>query len=163
MIGTTPVNRSKPILWTMPDVVLNLDRFLERHQLSRYQLAKELDAYAVGRSTAYAVAAGNNQPTLKTLGAIIAALRKLTGEEVTFADLLEYVEGEYVPPERPLRNPGKGRPAAYEQYLEQKREEAVRSLSGGKSSAKDDEPAVTEKGKPAPPPRPPAKARKPIN
>lgn len=95
---------------------LSLDKFLEAKGLSRYQLAKELDNFAVGRSTAYAVAAGHNQPTLKTLGAVIAALRNLTGEPVDFSDILEYVEDDQGE-ERRSHDPGTGRPAARAKWL----------------------------------------------
>ena len=75
----------------MPSVALTLSDFLSARRITAYQLAKELDQYGVARSTAYAIAAGRNQPTLKSLGPIVAALRKLTGEDIQVGDVLSYI------------------------------------------------------------------------
>jgi DNA-binding Xre family transcriptional regulator len=66
--------------------------FLEAHNVSAYRLMKEA---GVAQGTAYRLA--NNQANglnLKTLDAVIEALRRLTGKRVLLADLLEYQEDE---------------------------------------------------------------------
>jgi DNA-binding Xre family transcriptional regulator len=64
--------------------------FLEAHDVSAYRLMKEAN---LSQGTAYRLA--NNETNglhLETLDAVIAALRRLSNEEVGIADLLEYRE-----------------------------------------------------------------------
>ncbi|MBI3961843.1 MAG: helix-turn-helix transcriptional regulator [Deinococcus sp.] len=67
---------------------VKLREYLDTHQLSAYQLAKEVEG--MSPKTVYAYAAGSRQPSIENLEKLITTLRKLTGESVDVSDLLEY-------------------------------------------------------------------------
>ena len=66
-----------------------LGQYLAKKGLSSAQLERTVKGIAP--ITARKYAAGERNPTLESLDKVITALRQLTGEEVTVADLLEYV------------------------------------------------------------------------
>lgn len=69
-----------------------LSSYLEERNLTAYALSK---ASGVNRmATMYRIAKAGSEPSrvdLPTLAAILDGLRKLTGEDVQIADILEYV------------------------------------------------------------------------
>lgn len=71
---------------------VSLDRFLARHNLTTYRLMKETEG-RVARGSVYALARGGEvkRVDLETLGEVMSALSRLTGETVTPNDLLEVV------------------------------------------------------------------------
>ncbi len=74
------------------DIRLRLDDYLHAHQLSAYRLAQAAKGRAALGSI-YALARGDlKRLDLNTLAAVIEGLEQLTGERVTFDDLLERVE-----------------------------------------------------------------------
>ncbi len=68
----------------------SLDRFLERHELTRYQLAKELEG-VIGHTTVYYLARGEEvqRVDLKSLEAVVKGLERLIGERVALESLIE--------------------------------------------------------------------------
>ncbi|WP_291432373.1 helix-turn-helix domain-containing protein [Deinococcus sp.] len=68
--------------WRIKDV-------LAAHNLSAYKLSQELSG-TVSRNSVYALAAGTaKRADIETVGAILAALRRMTGNDaLTVADLL---------------------------------------------------------------------------
>ena len=73
----------------------SLDRFLERHNLTRYRLAKELEG-EIGHTTVYYLARGEEvqRIDLKSLEAVVKGLARLTGERVALEDLIEIDENK---------------------------------------------------------------------
>ena len=71
---------------------LSLDRYLARHGLTTYRLAKEVES-EVARSSVYDLARGGEvrRVDLRTLGVVLSGLEKLTGQRVTPDDLIEIV------------------------------------------------------------------------
>lgn len=66
-----------------------LKEYLDRHDLSAYALTKTSE---LASNTIYTIVRGDtNQVRLETLAGLLSGLRKLTGEPVTFADVLEHV------------------------------------------------------------------------
>ena len=72
---------------------MSLDRYLARHNLTTYRLAKEIES-EVARSSVYDLARGDDvrRVDLKTLNAVLIGLEKLTGQQVTPNDLIEVVD-----------------------------------------------------------------------
>ncbi|CAN5857427.1 hypothetical protein BH24DEI2_BH24DEI2_18380 [soil metagenome] len=68
----------------------SLDRFLERHDITRYRLAKELEG-EVGHTTVYYLARGEEvqRLDLKSLEAVLKGLERLLGERVALESLIE--------------------------------------------------------------------------
>ncbi|WP_119673963.1 helix-turn-helix domain-containing protein [Deinococcus sp. RM] len=64
---------------------------LDAHSLTAYKLAQELNG-TVSRNSVYALAAGTpKRADLDTIGAMLGALRRMTGNDaLTVADLLTY-------------------------------------------------------------------------
>lgn len=74
------------------DIRLRLDDYLHAHDLSAYRLAQAAKGRAALGSI-YALARGDlKRLDLNTLAAVIESLEQLTGERVTFDDILERVE-----------------------------------------------------------------------
>lgn len=75
-------------------IYLTLDEYLEEHDLTAYKLAQRIEGQ-VARGSIYALARGEvKRLDLGTLSAIMNALEGLTGESVTFDDLLERSSAE---------------------------------------------------------------------
>ncbi len=75
-------------------IKLRLKQYLAKHQLSAYRLVKETKG-KVARGGIYALARGDMQRLdLDTLDSVMEALESLTGEDLSFNDLLERVEPE---------------------------------------------------------------------
>ena len=69
---------------------LNLHRFLERHAISTYRVVKETSG-TLAANTVYDLARRPAQRIdLDTVGAVVTALERITGEPVTIQDLLEF-------------------------------------------------------------------------
>lgn len=67
---------------------------LREHGLTAYKLAAELSG-KVNRNSVYAIARGDTERVDRsTLAALLDALKALTGQAYTVADLLEYVPNE---------------------------------------------------------------------
>lgn len=76
----------------MQHVRWRLAEFLKEHNLTAYRLAKTLES-ETRANTIYRLAREGGEPTrvdLSTLGVVLRGLRELTGEEITFDDILEY-------------------------------------------------------------------------
>ena len=73
----------------------SLDRFLERHNLTRYRLAKEVEG-EIGHATVYYLARGEEvqRIDLKSLEAVVKGLARLTGEPVALESLIEIDENK---------------------------------------------------------------------
>lgn len=73
-------------------VRVSLDRYLERHNISAYRLAKET-AGRVARGSVFALARGEKvkRVDLETFAEVLTALERITGRAVGVADLLEVV------------------------------------------------------------------------
>ena len=70
-------------------IYLTLDEYLENHDLTAYKLAQKVEGQ-VARGSIYALARGDvKRLDLGTLSVVTDALEELTGESVTFDDLLE--------------------------------------------------------------------------
>ena len=68
---------------------LNLGAYLQRHRLTAYRLAKEVEG-RVSPNTVYTLARRPAQRVdLSTVGEVLAALGRLTGEPVSITDMLE--------------------------------------------------------------------------
>jgi hypothetical protein len=75
------------VTWKVGDV-------LREHGLTAYKLAAELHG-RVNRNSVYAIARGDTERVDRTtLGALLEALRALTGRPYTVADLLEFTPAE---------------------------------------------------------------------
>lgn len=72
----------------MSQVRVRLKQFLDKHHITTYRLAESTSG--TSPKTIYAVASGTRKPSIETLGSVVEALRQLTGESVTFDDLLEF-------------------------------------------------------------------------
>ena len=73
---------------------LTLNEYLEAHGLTAYKLAQKTEGQ-VARGSIYALARGDvKRLDLGTLSTIMDALEALTGESVTFDDLLERSSAE---------------------------------------------------------------------
>lgn len=72
---------------------VSLDRYLRQHDLTAYRLVKETGG-RVARGSVYALARGEEvkRVDLETLSEVMAALHRITGQEVTPNDLLEVIE-----------------------------------------------------------------------
>ncbi|MFC3833863.1 MULTISPECIES: helix-turn-helix domain-containing protein [Deinococcus] len=71
------------VMWRVGDI-------LREHGLTAYKLAAELHG-KVNRNSVYAIARGDTERVDRTtLSALLEALRTLTGQKYTVADLLEY-------------------------------------------------------------------------
>lgn len=78
------------------DIRIRLDNYLDNHDLTPYRLAQVTKGRAA-QGSIYALARGDlKRLDLNTLAAVIDALEQLTGERVTFDDLLERVEPSQV-------------------------------------------------------------------
>lgn len=74
------------------DIRLRLDDYLNSRDLSAYRLVQATKGRAA-QGSIYALARGDlKRLDLNTLAAVIDALEQLTGERVSFDDLLERVE-----------------------------------------------------------------------
>lgn len=74
---------------------LNLGGYLKRHGLTPYRLVKES---GLAQATVYNMARTPAQRVdLDTVGAVLDALRRMTGERVTVDDLLEEIPADAVP------------------------------------------------------------------
>ncbi len=74
---------------------LNLNKFLENHAISAYRVVKETTGL-LAANTVYDLAKRPAQRIdLQTIGQVLGALKRITGETVTINDLLE------VSPEKP--------------------------------------------------------------
>ncbi len=74
------------------DIRIRLDDYLDAHDLSTYRLVQTAKGRAA-QGSVYALARGDmKRLDLNTLAAVIDALEQLTGEQVSFDDLLERVE-----------------------------------------------------------------------
>ena len=75
-------------------IFLVLDDYIEAHDLTAYKLAQKTEGQ-VARGSIYALARGDvKRLDLGTLSAVMGALEELTGERVTFDDLLERSSAE---------------------------------------------------------------------
>ena len=74
---------TKRLVWKLPE-------YLDRHDLTRYQLMQEL-GNAKGR-VAYRWAELPQRLDTEALEGVMAALEKLTKRQVSISDLLEYQE-----------------------------------------------------------------------
>ena len=75
----------------MATVGWTLAEYLERHGLTAYALGKEIGGARM--NTVYRIARRGGEPQrvdLTILAAVISGLRRLTGEDVQIADVLEY-------------------------------------------------------------------------
>lgn len=73
---------------------LNLNRFLERHSISTYRVVKETSG-KLAANTVYDLARRPAQRIdLHTVGQVVTALERITGETVTINDLLEITPDE---------------------------------------------------------------------
>ena len=73
------------VMWRLGDV-------LKEHGLTAYKLAAELHG-RVNRNSVYAIARGDTERVDRsTLAAVLEALRTLTGQRYSVADLLSYEE-----------------------------------------------------------------------
>jgi DNA-binding Xre family transcriptional regulator len=71
------------------NIYVTLGEYLENHNLSAYRLAKQLEG-KTAKGSVYALARGDvRRIDLETLASIMQALEQLTGECVSFDDLLE--------------------------------------------------------------------------
>lgn len=64
-----------------------LREYLDTKGLTAYRLAQRVDG--MKPASVYAIAAGKKRPSLESLEKILGALRELTGEPVSLADVLE--------------------------------------------------------------------------
>ena len=78
-------------MYNSPMIKFRLKEFLEAHGVSAYRLGQEVKGVSAVAVRKYA--AGERQPQLDSLAAIITALRAITGKDVTPGDLLEYRRG----------------------------------------------------------------------
>jgi len=81
----------------MASVLLDTDvlfDLLSKHSVSVYRLAKTAEKRGVSQAMIYALANGRNQPSLDSLGVLVASLREATGEMVQAGDLLKYLPDE---------------------------------------------------------------------
>ncbi len=76
----------------MHKIVWNLEKFLEEHGKTRYELAQTLGGNFESRLASIYRLKSPNRLDFTTLADLIGGLRELTGEEVTPNDLLEYKE-----------------------------------------------------------------------
>jgi hypothetical protein len=73
---------------------LNLNRFLEHHAISAYRVVKETSG-KLAANTVYDLARRPAQRIdLQTVGHVVSALERITGETVTINDLLEITPDE---------------------------------------------------------------------
>jgi hypothetical protein len=73
---------------------LNLNQFLERHAISAYRVVKETSG-KLAANTVYDLARRPAQRIdLQTVGQVVSALGRITGETVTINDLLEITPDE---------------------------------------------------------------------
>lgn len=73
---------------------LNLNRFLELHAISTYRVVKETSG-KLAANTVYDLARRPAQRIdLQTIGQVVTALERITGETVTINDLLEITPDE---------------------------------------------------------------------
>jgi hypothetical protein len=73
---------------------LNLNQFLERHAISTYRVVKETSG-KLAANTVYDLARRPAQRIdLQTVGQVVTALERITGETVTINDLLEITPDE---------------------------------------------------------------------
>ncbi len=71
------------------DIRVKFDAYLRSHNLSAYRVAQAAKGRAA-QGSVYALARGDaKRLDLNTLAAVMGALEELTGERVTFDDLLE--------------------------------------------------------------------------
>ena len=74
------------------DIRVKFDAYLRSHNLSAYRVAQTAKG-RVAQGSVYALARGDaKRLDLNTLAAVMGALEELTGERVTFDDLLERAE-----------------------------------------------------------------------
>ncbi|WP_407540845.1 hypothetical protein Q0M94_05510 [Deinococcus radiomollis] len=77
---------------------LNLGKYLQRHQITAYRLVGEVQG-KVAPNTIYSLARKPAQRIdLKTVGEVIQALERLTGDRVVITDMLEEVQDSATPP-----------------------------------------------------------------
>lgn len=74
----------------MADKVLKvtLRQFLEQHDLTAYQLAKEA---SMAEQTVYSIVRGHRQPSADSLNGILNALSRLTKRTVAVGEIYEFV------------------------------------------------------------------------
>lgn len=83
------------MLYAGPMLRLNLGGYLKRHGLTPYRLVKES---GLAQATVYNMARTPAQRVdLDTVGTMLDALRRMTGERVTVDDLLEEVPADAAP------------------------------------------------------------------
>jgi DNA-binding Xre family transcriptional regulator len=75
----------------MAEMKWNLEGWLEQHGITRYELAQNMGGNVKTRLTSLYRMRQPKRIDLSVMGEIVSALRRITGEEVTPNDLLEYI------------------------------------------------------------------------
>lgn len=75
----------------MAELRWDLERVLEAHGVTRYELAQNMGGNFKTRLTSLYRTKNQRRVDLAVMSEIVGALRRITGEEVTPNDLLEYV------------------------------------------------------------------------
>lgn len=75
----------------MAQMTWNLENWLESHRITRYELAKNMGGNEKSRLTTLYRMRDPQRVDLGVMADIVAALRRITGEEVTPNDLLTFI------------------------------------------------------------------------
>ena len=75
----------------MAELRWNLEKVLEAHGITRYELAQNMGGNVKTRLTSLYRTKNQRRVDLAVMGEIVGTLRRMTGEEVTPNDLLEFV------------------------------------------------------------------------
>lgn len=75
----------------MAEIKWNLEHWLEERRVTRYELAQNMSGNVKSRITSLYRMRDPKRVDLAVVAEIVAALRRITGEEVTPNDLLEFV------------------------------------------------------------------------
>lgn len=81
-------------MYTKSVIYVRLGKYLQKHNITPYRLAKtmqEINGGTPSASAVYAILEGKNTPSLETVNVALDALSKLLGEPPALTDLLEYV------------------------------------------------------------------------
>lgn len=69
-----------------------LSALLAENGVSAYRVGQEAERFGVSRATIYALAKGRTQPSLESLGVLVASLQEVTGKPIEVSKLLKYEE-----------------------------------------------------------------------
>ncbi len=83
----------------MAELRWDLEKVLEAHGVTRYELAQNMDGNFKTRLTSLYRTKNQKRVDLPVMAEIVSALRRITGEQLTPNDLLEYVPDPEPQPE----------------------------------------------------------------